>query len=75
MTRLKNLAQSQSFTSDLLRLKQIEKIHLTIDKARDGLISRELVRAEWTTRIRKLFEILEQSLERGWCFVEARGDP
>ena len=52
-------------TSDLLRLKQVERIQLSIDRERGALIPRDLVRDEWTKHLNKLFEILDKSLDRG----------
>lgn len=44
---------------------QTLKAELELDRAKEKVIDRDLVRTEWTTHLTKIFEILDQSLDRG----------
>lgn len=44
---------------------QTLKAELELDKAKERVIDRDLVKTEWTTHLTKIFEILDQSLDRG----------
>jgi hypothetical protein len=50
-------------TPEALRAVQIIKLQLAIDEKAGRLISRDLVRTEWTTHLREFFLILERSLD------------
>ena len=56
-------SKAPTSTSDLLRLKQVERIQLSIDRERGALISRDLVRTEWEKHIVKFFQILDKSID------------
>ena len=44
---------------------QTLKAELELDKAKERVIDRDLVKTEWMTHLTKIFEILDQSLDRG----------
>jgi hypothetical protein len=50
-------------TPEELRAVQIIKLQLAIDEKSGRLISRDLVRTEWTTHLKEFFLILERSLD------------
>jgi hypothetical protein len=50
-------------TPEQLRAVQIIKLQLAIDEKSGRLISRDLVRAEWSTHLKEFFLILERSLD------------
>jgi hypothetical protein len=64
MMQKKTSLKSPASTSDQLRLKQVEKLQLAIDQKRGELISRALVKDEWTQHITKLFDIIDKSVDR-----------